>query len=475
MSASPQSGLRVPEGAFRPQRTEFVPENYVGYTPSDPAWEPISDGIRSFNPGYGHELSEDAYLGNADYRRRVQSESHEPELTYAQQNWLYDSNGDYQNLISYGMAREGNLMPDSVTLVRRQDASVGQQSVTPASTVDARYNPSAARDGADSTAKGIHVYDVLKGMYVNEGVIVAENGESTVNNEVTGLAQRGRMYQVDQPPATTTIAIQSTDSRDTGKQVVIENDGAGTAETVSLDGTDATTTVATTATFDSLDAIEVQDESTGLTVDGERSTFYGDIVIGIDEGDPSATGYTPTMGEWLAVLFGEDAHAGSRPNEGVPPLGSGSHAGLIAPSNPPEFYVPEDMGVQRPVGDNVSTSVGVVQTMELSIENNLEQIETGNREMTALPGMRDIEFTISLTGETVTPHLQTIAVIEENETTRVLFGSTGNEYVDLFDSPLEESDAEDEGGEPVTEREATFRPQIASDGGPAIDISTASS
>jgi hypothetical protein len=474
MSATPQSGLRVPEGAFRPTRIEFVEEEFVGHTPSDPAWKPVSDGIRSFNPGYGHELSEDAYLGNADYRRRVQSESHEPEITYAMQNWLYDSNGEYQNLLSYGMAREGNLMPTSLSLVRRQDASVNNQAVSPASTVDARYNPAAARDGSDSTAKGIHVYDVIKGMHVNEASIVAENGESTVNNEMSGLAQRGRMYQVDQPNAETTIAAHSTDSRDTGVQVVIENEGAGTTETLALDGNDATTTVATTATYANLDAIEVRDKSTGLPVDGTESTFFGDIIIGIDTGDPSASEYTPTMGEWLMVLFGQDAHGGSRPNEGIPPLGTGSHAGAIAPTSTPNFFVPEDIGIQRPVGENLSTAVGVVQTMELSVENNLEQIEAGEREMISLPGMRDIEFTVSLTGETVTPHLQTIAVTEENETSRVLFDATASEYVDLFNAPLEETDAEDEGGEPVTEREATFRPQIPADGGPAIEISPAS-
>ena len=59
MSASNQAGIELPEGAFRDMRIEFVEESYVGYTPDDPTWLPISDGIRTFNPGYGHELSEE--------------------------------------------------------------------------------------------------------------------------------------------------------------------------------------------------------------------------------------------------------------------------------------------------------------------------------------------------------------------------------------------------------------------------------
>jgi hypothetical protein len=384
-------------------------------------------------------------------------------------------------------------MPSSLTLIRRQSAGSPTNTTHPASSVDARYNPATARDGSESTGKHIHVYDVIKGFLVNEATLTGENGESTVDEEVTGMAQRGRMYHVDQPLADTELVVFITEpngpgdgsgsnSEDAGQglQVVIEGGDSGggsapTSETVAINGTDATTPVATTATFgpgtDGIDAIEVQD-SNGVAVDGENTTMLGNCVVAIAD-DTSVS--PPTYSEWLAVLHGSATQGGARPNEGIPPLGTGSHAGSISGSNVPEFYAPEGIGVQRPVGENVAVASGVVQTLELSVENNLESVQGKGRQMQQFPGMRDLEFTVAFAGETVTPYLQTAALIEAEATSRILFGPSGNEYVDLMRAELEETDAEDEGGEPITEREATFLPQRAADGGPAIEISAASS
>ena len=487
MSISQKKGIALPEGAFRPTRIEFVPEEFYGYTPADPAWKPISDGIRTFNPGYGHELSEDAYLGNADYSRQVQSESSEPELTSAFQQWLYDTNGNRQALSSWAFDRVANLMPPSLTLIRRQEAGSPTNTTHPGSSVDARYNPNTAEDGSGSTGKHIRVYDVLKGLEINEAALVAENGESTVNEEITGMAQRGRMYQIDQPASDTELVAFVTEpngpgdgsgsnTTDTNLQVVIEGGDAPspTSETIAIDGTDATTPVASSTVFgpgtDGIDAIEVQD-SNGVTVDGDNSDMLGNLVVAIAD---DTTVSPPTYGEWLCVLFGKSDQGGARPNEGVPPLGSGTHAGSISGSNAPEFYQPESIGVQRPVGSNIAVASGVIQTMELAVENNIETVQGSGRQMMTFEGMRGLEFTVSLSGETVTPYLQTIALTEANETSRILFDVAGNEYVDLERAELEETDAEDEGGEPVTEREATFLPQRAADGSSAITISNAS-
>jgi hypothetical protein len=482
MSASNQAGIELPEGAFRDMRIEFVEEPYVGYTPDDPTWLPISDGIRTFNPGYGHELSEDAYLGNVDYSRRVQSESHEPELTYSFQQWLYDTNGDRQDLAAWGFDRPDGLLAPSVTLIRRQEAGTSSRGSNPASTVDARYNPSAADDGSDSTSKPFRVYDVLKGVRISEATLVGENGESTVDATVVGMGQRGRMYHIDQPPSSTTLVAfatgtgldTSTNTDDTDLQVVVENEGATTTATYELDGTDATTPVtdANNTAFSDIDAIEVQD-SNGNTIDGEIADSFGDVVVAIDDGDPSTSGYSPTEGEWLSHMPGSESYNGARGDEGIPTLGSGSHAGRVSPAGiRPDFVVPEELGIQRPVGVGVGV-VGVVQTIELSAENDLESIEGGDREMVGLPGMADLEFTVSLTGETVTPALQKQAVTAANDNTRILFNSRGTEYVDLIDAPLDQTDAEDEGGEPVTQREASFLPQIGPDSGRAVEISDA--
>ena len=468
----------ITEGGLRPSRIEFVPEPAQGVTPADPAWRMPSERVESFNPGFAINYSEDAGLGDIDYSRQPIMEENEMEISYALQDgqWILDGAGDPQGMAAYGLLRAAGILTSSLTVVRRM--SSGQQTGTnaprlqPGSTVDARYNPGSAADGSESTRKASRTYAVLKGVDVNEGSITAERGESTVMVELTCPAERGRSYQIDQPPAETTIAVHSTHPDDTGLQITIESEDATTTEQVTLDGTDATTTQATTNTFTDIDAIEVRDGS-GNLIDGVGSRDYqGNIVIGIDTGDPSATDYSPTMGEWLSVLWGNDEYGNTHGDEGIPTLGAGTHADPIsAAGETPRYYTPQNIGIERPTGEPIEHAGGV-QSLEAEFENNVERTPSGGRQQIQHHGMRNLEATVAMFGETVSAYFQREAMSGTGKDTRFLFGRNNPEHLDWINAVISEIDMETSAGENSLEREATVLARRGPDGGPAINVSS---
>lgn len=463
-------------GGIRPSRLEFVEEPSQGVSPTDPAWQLISPRVETLNPSMPIEYSEDAGLGDVDYRREPLLEEPELELEYALHEWLLDGTGNPQNMAAYGMQRVANILPSSLTFVARTtygavDNDTSTPKAQPGSTVEARYNTNAAT----ATEKASRVYSVMKGLDVGEGTLTCERGESTWMVELTCPAEHARPYQIDQPNAATTLTVRSTDAGDTGIQVVIEDEDAVTTETVALDGTDATTVVATTATFDNIDAIEVQD-ATGDTIDGDAGRDYvGNIVIAIDTGDPAATGYTPTEGEWLSVMWGSDEYGNTYADPGIPLLGVGTHATepTVAPGELP-FYHPNNMSLERPVGETFE-EVGGVQSIELSFGNNVERTPTGGREQRQHHAMFDLESSVTASGETVTQAMQHEQASGIGRDTRVLFNRADDEYVDLVNAVVTETDLESSATENSAENEFTILPQKDTDGTRAIEISPAGS
>lgn len=462
----------ITEGGLRPSRIEYVPEPQQGVTPTDPAWEMPSERVETFNPGFAINYSEDAGLGDVDYSRQPIMEENEMEMSYALQNghWLKDADGNPLDMAAYGLLRTAGVLTSSLTVVRRMSSGNQSGSNAPllqaSSTVNARYNPDAASDGSDSTRKATRTYAVLKGMDVNEGTITAERGESTVMSELTCPAERGRSYQIDQPTSPTVLALKSTNSADTGMQVTIENEDAGTSEDVTLDSSDATTVVVTTEEYGDIDAIEVRDADGNLV--GETGADYqGNIVVGVDtSGDGSGS-----MGDWLSVLWGNEEYGNASGDEGIPSLGSGSHADPISASEEtPRFYSPQNVGIERPTGE-VIEHAGGVQSIELEFENNVERTPSGGREQIQHHGMRNLESTVAMFGETVSSYFQRIAQSGQGETTRFLFGRTNPEHLDYVNAVISEIDMETESGENSLEREATVMARKATDGGAAVEVS----
>ena len=457
-------------GGIRPSRVEYAPEPDQGVVQTDPAWQLVSPRIETLNPSMSIEYSEDAGLGDVDFRRDPLLESPELEIEYALHEWLLDGNDDPQNMAAYGMERVANILPSSLTVAARTTFGVVDNDTTtpkasPGSTVEARYNTTAS----SATGKASRVYSVMKGLDVNEGTLTAERGESTWMVELTCPAEHGRPYQIDQPNAATLLALRSTDAGDTGIQVTIEDEGAATSETVSLDGSDATTLVSTSSQFSDIDAIQVED-SNGDVIDGEGRDYVGNIIVAVNTGDATS----PAEGEWLAVMWGSDEYGNTYGDPGVPLLGGGSHASYTQPTNSLPFYHPNNMSVERPTGNSFE-DVGGVSSAEISFANNVERTPTGGREQTNLHGMFAPESTITASGETIQQEMQHEQATGDGETTRVLFNRADDEYIDLVNAVVTETDLESAAGENNPESEFSLMPQKAEDGGRAIVISSAGS
>lgn len=471
----------ITEGGLRPSRIEFVPEPRQGVTPNDPDWRMPSERVSAFNPGFAINYSEDSGLGDIDYSRQPIMEENEMEMSYSLQKgqWICDSDGNPQGMAAYGIMRTAGILSSSLTVVRRM--SSGKQTgsnapkLQPSSTVDARYNPEAASDGADSTPKASRTYAVLKGVDVNEGTLTAERGEATVLVELTCPAERGRSYQIDQPPSgPTTLAVKSTNPADTGMQVSMESEDMSSAELVSLNSDDATNVVATTTEFSDIDAIEVYgpDEGEDDPLVGEGDADYqGNIVVGVDTGDPESSDYSPAMGEWLSVLWGNLEYGNTHGDEGIPLLAGGSHADPISGDSQPDYYSPQNIGIERPPGEAIEHAGGV-QTLEAEFSNNIERTPSGGREQIQHHGMRALEATVAMFGETVSSYFQRIAQSGQGATTRFLFGRNNPEHVDWVNAVISEIDMETSAGENSLEREATVMGRQAADGGPAVDVSS---
>ncbi|MDL5361350.1 hypothetical protein [Halalkalicoccus sp. NIPERK01] len=422
------------------------------------------------------EYSEDAGLGDVDYRRTPLLESPELEIEYALNRWFVDGNGDPQEMAAYGMQRIANILPSSLTFVARTtyglvDNDTSTPKAQPGSTVDARYNPDSASDGSESTGKASRTYSVMKGVDVGEGTLTCERGESTWMVELTCPAEHARPYQIDQPNAETELVIHSTDAGDTGLEVTIEDEGAETSETLTLDGADATTPVSTTATFTDLDAIEIADAD-GDVIDGDAGHDYaGNIVIAINDGSAE----TPEEGEWLAVMWGSDEYGSTYGDPGIPALGAGSHAEdpTTAEGELP-FYHPNNMSLERPVGQTFE-NVGGVQSVEFEFGNNVERTPSGGREQVQHHAMFEPEATVTASGETVTQAMQHEQAAGTGEDTRIIFNRADDEYLDLINAVVSETDLESSATENNTENEFTILPQKGEDGGRALEISTAGS
>jgi hypothetical protein len=457
-------------GGIRPSRVEYAPEPDQGVAPTDPAWQLVSPRIETLNPSMPIEYSEDSGLGDVDFRRTPLLESPELEIEYALHEWLLDGNDDPQNMAAYGMKRVANILPSSLTFVARTTYGVvDNDTTTPkasaGSTVEARYNtnPSSA------TSKASRVYSVMKGLDIDQGTLTSERGESTWMAELTCPAEHGRPYQIDQPNAATLLALRSTDAGDTGKQVTIEDEGAATSETISLDGSDATTLVSASSQFADIDAIQVED-SNGDVIDGEGRDYVGNIIVAVNTGDATS----PAEGEWLAVMWGSDEYGNTYGDPGVPLLGGGSHASYTQPTNSLPFYHPNNMSVERPVGSSFE-DVGGVSSVEISFGNNVERTPTGGREQTNLHGMFAPESTITVSGETIQQAMQHEQATGVGETTRVPFNRADDEFVDLVNAVVVETDPESAAGENSPENEFSLMPQKAEDGGRALVISSAGS
>jgi hypothetical protein len=338
------------DSGIRDHRVEFVREDTPGETPADPAWNRFSDTIETALQTEA-DVGIEAQRGIGDYERQNQfagPEDSSASIEYHLQHFFVDSSGDPVDASADAMLRADNGGVKSThTIVDRADHG------------DTR------------------TYTVVRGGYPDVDDISGDPGSGMpITVSLAYEAKRARSFKVAQPDGTT-VDVASTDAGDTSQTVTIEDDGASTSEDVTLNGT---TTVTTSESFDSIDAIELSDETAG------------DVTI------------TDGSGNELARLHGTNTYDIADGDLGIPALGSGSHAGAIGAD------------YERFLDDTISKGgsdlAAEVRSASFSVSNNYGKSGVmGTSEQAIHIGVQDVEFSATVAGdfeehESITDHLQ---------------------------------------------------------------------
>jgi len=349
------------ESGIQNHRTEFVRETTTGTTPVNSSWNFFSDVIRSFEWAPDAQIEEVRSIGSADVAEFHKGpESHEITVSYDLQQWI-SSTGD----ASYdGIARDiDNLLPATHTVIDREDKS----SISAGETVNG------------STSLDTRIYTVGRGGFISDVTVTGDPGsDQPVIVELTYTFEKVRGYQIDQPSAVTTLEVASSTVSDTTQSVTIEDENAGTTETIALNGTTAQTTVASFSDIDS------------LSLDSETE---GDVTLSESAGDD------------LAIIYGSTTYNGVEGDLGTTPLGTGSHASAVGTSY--ETFIGDT--VERPMGTDLAYDVN---SAEISVGNNLDTLPRNDSyKQRIYVGNRDVSLTATVVGESeshtaILQHLQ---------------------------------------------------------------------
>lgn len=338
------------ENALQDIRLEWVAESTTGEFPADPSWNAFSNEVTEF--GYtpdGNKEPRDI-VGQIDPTAHDRAtEGVQATINYRQARFPVDSSGNVQDPIAYPITEDSSTNYPSHTVVGRQDHTEG---------------------GADGG--GYREFVVISGARPVGATFDGDpSATEPIPQELSYEAERGRTHIVHQPSSSTELVVKSTASGDTN-DVILESEGASTTETVTLPGT-STNTVETTGSFGDIDAIEVQ---------GEHA---GDITVGTSDGSGS-----------IDVELTETAFTGTDTDgidsiQGIPALGSGSHASTISETGPQFLGTSTDYGG--------STLADRVHTLSLTVEREVsrEPKQTTRRESIDI-GPRSVSIDADLAG-----------------------------------------------------------------------------
>jgi len=338
------------ESGLQDIRTEWVDETTPGEFPSDPEWNIFAPEITEFTYSTDGNKEANPALGQVDpFSHERASESASATISYRQAQFPVDSNGDVVDPVAYPItADEGADYPSHTVLQRREAPSGGRL------------------DG------GVREFAVLVGA---RPVAATFDGDPSstepIPQKLEYEAERARTYVVHQPSASETLVVESTADGDTN-DVIIEDEDANTTETVTLPGT-SPNEVATSESFDNIDAIEVQ---------GDHA---GDIQVGTDTG----TGSIDT--ELLEKPITGSNTDGVDSLPGLPALGSGSH-GATVPSDGPLFLGTDADWTGSQLADRV-------HALELSVERETDRNpRQGTRKQSVDVGSRTVTIDADLAG-----------------------------------------------------------------------------
>lgn len=276
------------ESALMDGRFEYIAETTEGEPPSDPEWSVLGDCIQdlSASPNGNREYSFCAGSGSTkvDYRG---AEEHEFTTELFKERGFVDSNGDA-------------LYPAADPLLHDYGSAY------PTYTFEYRREV----DEGGNFGAGFREYFVAFGARVTE---LSNPGDPSEGNPIveslTWTAEKSRPYVIHQPDTATMIDVENTGTESV--EVTIEDEGAATSETLVVAGGTTTTTADTYADVDVIWA---------------ESDHDGDIVVTDGSG-------TNILDQDLAGSDTDNVEG----EQGVPPLGSGSHGSAVGGS--PEDYL----------------------------------------------------------------------------------------------------------------------------------------
>lgn len=333
------------ESALQDARIEYVEETTEGTPPTDPAWNVLSDYLDefTFSPGAGREAI--SVVGSGDFKDMFRgAEEPEASTNYYKQEGFVDSNGDALNPAGEILNYDYSCDLQSYTIVYRRENEC-----------DGNFD------------SGFREYAVLQGA---KPVEVNDPGDPSEANpiieELSWDVQKARAYVIHQPDSGTMIQVENTGSESV--DVTIEDEGAATSETLTVSGGSTSTTV---DTYSDIDAIYAE------------SDHDGDIIVT----DGSGTNILDTF------LAGSDTD-GVEGEQGVPPLGSGSHGSAIG-TDPTDYQF---IGVSQINYDGSSLSDRIhALDLTVSIDTSREAIQ-GTRRTAIDAGMRTAEVEADTAG-----------------------------------------------------------------------------
>jgi len=319
-------------------RVEFVRETSVCETPSDPSWNVFSDNLdTALIVSSDAQVESQRGVGDVNVQNFFAGpEDHTASIDYHLQKFFVDGSGNPLDASGDAIVRgSDNEVPNTHTVVDRVDHG------------DTR------------------VYRVLKGGYPNIGDVSGDPSSGMpIMLSLEYEAKKIRSYKLNQPDGTT-LTVKSTDSSDTSPSVYFESDNANTTDDVQLNGT---TEVTTTESFSSLDAVELDAETTG------------DVVV------------TDGSGNDIITIRGADYYDGVEGDLGIPRLGSGSHAGSIGSSY--EIFLDDD--VTR--GGN--SLAAEIRSASFSVSNNYDKTGVaGTKQQAIHEGVQDVELSATVAGD----------------------------------------------------------------------------
>jgi hypothetical protein len=371
-----QEARRPTEGGLMGHRIEFVREDEIGVPPADPDWQLYSD-VMTNAWAWAPDASVEAQRGISHidpqefFGGPVENEF---DFEYHWQRPWTDGTGTPLD------ASHDFFFRDDYGLLHATHTVVGREE-----------HPAGGTTGA-----GFYTYTVALGAYPSEAEAEADAGESMpIPMSLTYQAEKVTTYVINQPAAATKLVVSSDDGGDT-QEVTIEAEGAATAETVTLDGTN---NVSTGLEFGSVDAVWVSPDA------------VGDVTVSVNDGTESS----PTVGDTLTEIEGRDTHSPTPDNDlegdqGVPPLGAGSHEGEIAAKGSRTWQHFRGDRIERVAGAQIGPRLN---SSTLSVDNNVDSNERQpSRRMAIDRGIRDLMIEGSIAGpqathQVIMDHLKT--------------------------------------------------------------------